>query len=128
MVSVAAAALNSRGLLSPTRAPVFDGVSICAIFGIARPRTRRLHVLRTRPIVQPSGSTYPFRLHAWNLPCVCIRRLGAEILPMESWAHLIEWSRPIQHQVRGGLAVPAFKSNRNAATQQRGHWRKPGAE
>jgi hypothetical protein len=68
----------------PTRAPVFDGVSICPIFGISRPRTRRLHVLRTRAIVQPSGSTCPSRLHAWNSPCVCIRRLGAEILPMES--------------------------------------------
>jgi len=35
-------------------------------------------------IVQPSGSTCPSRLHARNSPCVCIRRLGAEILPMES--------------------------------------------
>jgi hypothetical protein len=83
MVSVAAAGLNLREALQPTGALAFYGASISPIFEIARPHTRHLHVLHTRAIVRPCGSMCPFRLRAWNSPCVCIRRLGAEILPME---------------------------------------------
>jgi len=88
--------LNSRGAHEPTRARVFYGASICPIFGIARPRTRRLHALHTRAIVQPSASMCPFRLRAWSSPCVRIHRLGAEILPMESRRTSPNGADPIQ--------------------------------
>jgi hypothetical protein len=39
---------------------------------------------RTRAIVQPSGSMWPFRFRAWSSPRVRTRRRGAEILPMDS--------------------------------------------
>jgi hypothetical protein len=104
-------------------------VSICALrFGIARPRIRRLPVLHTRAIVQPSGSMWPFRLRAWSRPCVCIRRHGAEILPMVSLRHLVEWTPRPEGQVRGSFAVPAFIKKRHAAAQQGDHWRQSGVE
>jgi hypothetical protein len=88
--------LNSRGAHEPTHGRVFYGASICPIFGIARPRTRHLHALHTRAIVQPSGSMCPFRLRAWSSPCVRIRRLGAEILPMEPRRTSPNGADPIQ--------------------------------
>jgi hypothetical protein len=88
--------LNSRRAHEPTRARVFYGASICPIFGIARPHTRRLHALHTRAIVQPFGSMCPFRLRAWSSPCVRIHRLGAEILPMESRRTSPNGADPIQ--------------------------------
>jgi hypothetical protein len=99
--------LNLRGAHEAS-ARVFYGASICPIFGIARPRTRRLHVLHTLAIVQPSGSMCPFRLRASNSPCVGIRRLGAEILLMESRHTPSNGADQSKDQVRGSLAVPAF--------------------
>jgi hypothetical protein len=116
--------LNSRRAHEPTRARVFYGASICPIFELALPRTRHLHVLHRRAIVQPSGSMSPFRLRAWYLPCVGIRQLGAEILPMES-----------RHTLRTDPTSPKTKSEaawqfrhlyKKESMQHPGYWRQSG--
>ena len=102
--------LNLHGAHEPTGGRVFYGASICPLqFGIAWPRTRRrLPVSRTRAIVQPSGSMWPFRFRAWSSPCVRTRRHGAEILPMDSLRYLVEAAHALSVKFKGSFAVPAF--------------------
>jgi hypothetical protein len=100
---------------------VFYGASIYPFFGVARPRTRRLLVLHTRAIVQPSGPMCPFRLRAPNSPCIGIRRRGAETLPIKSRRTSQNEAGQSKDQVRGSLAVPGLNYNEtwcDAATRR----------